>query len=1106
MVSDLSDYPSIERILAQAKERETVYDWLGAAESLKEAFGILSEKDLSMMGIVYEQLGYTFYRSSMQGRNNDEFAESLHRAVENYEKAREYFGRVKEPAGNDARVLRCNAMIAFLGYWLAPKPPDKKRMADESWRLTKEALNAFRERGDPVEYAKTFDQLSIGACFAWALEWNFEAGEKTVREAVEHGEQAISLLANVPEYGALARAYARTGFYRETYRNYYVDANDERRLDQKHLSYWNKAVQLSEDAALLELPLSVHTWGNIIWRSGTEDVLAAFDKALQLARKTGDRFLVGSALDGLVYHLAWKELATEDPDESLKLYRKCLDYSEEARSHYSTLFFTTSRAATLWVEAPDPEYYWALSTEEPDLAKRHDLLRKAVEATPDLLKRAEESGCPEVVGYAQAIASKAFGGLAKTESKVEEKRKLLEKAHFHRNEAIKMDEQFERFGFYNQGVNLSYLADIKSELADLAIDHDARRVMLQASAKDKETALALVVKDVPILEREGSVTEFAWLGEKQVSYGDLLIRLYDHTGDKQHLKRAVEAFGNAIDSLQRLDLVSRIAECFWKAGKAHDYLGEHLNAAENFLRASKNYDRAAGRIPQLREFYRDYSLYMKAWTELERARYHHGRQEYAMARESYERAASLHKSTRVWSFLASNYAALAQVENGEDLSRKEQSEEAMEAFQQAARVFNESKSVLNQEFGNSENLDMKQMIASLVKGSDQRREYCMGRIALEEAKLVDRKGDHSSSSERYGRAAEIFERIIQTSDSEQDRKELRLIATLSKAWQMMARAEDETSPELYLEASRLFEAARELSPNEKARSLALGHSRFCKALDAGTRFADTREATLHGTAIHHLESAANFYLKAGFQNASEYAEASKLLFDAYAYMDEANKEKDHEKKTKVYLMAEKVLKASADTYLKAEQPGRREQVMRMLEKVKRERELEVSLTEVLHAPSIFSTTTAFAAPMPTRESAVGLERFEHADVQASVITRQKQLKVGEDLDLEIELVNAGKGPAQLVKVEELIPEGFELTEKPEQYRVEDSYLNMKGRRLDPLKTVEVKMVLRPKVQGQFMLKPRILYLDESGRYKSQEPGPVEVTVKELGISGWLKGR
>jgi len=64
---------------------------------------------------------------------------------------------------------------------------------------------------------------------------------------------------------------------------------------------------------------------------------------------------------------------------------------------------------------------------------------------------------------------------------------------------------------------------------------------------------------------------------------------------------------------------------------------------------------------------------------------------------------------------------------------------------------------------------------------------------------------------------------------------------------------------------------------------------------------------------------------------------------------------------------------------------------------------------------------------------------------------------------------------------------------------------MKGKRLDPLKMEEVKLVLKPKVRGEFPIKPRILYLDENGKYKSHEPQPVTVTVKELGIKGWLKG-
>lgn len=138
-------------------------------------------------------------------------------------------------------------------------------------------------------------------------------------------------------------------------------------------------------------------------------------------------------------------------------------------------------------------------------------------------------------------------------------------------------------------------------------------------------------------------------------------------------------------------------------------------------------------------------------------------------------------------------------------------------------------------------------------------------------------------------------------------------------------------------------------------------------------------------------------------------------------------------------------------------------------------------------------------------SAVGSERFEHADIQANVIIRPKELKVGENLDLEIEIVNAGRSPAQLIKVTELILQDFDVVERPEGYRVEDSYVNMKGKRLDPLKTEELRISLKPRNQGVFQLKPKVLYLDENGKYKVHELEPVSVTVKEPGIKGWLKG-
>jgi tetratricopeptide (TPR) repeat protein len=585
----------------------------------------------------------------------------------------------------------------------------------------------------------------------------------------------------------------------------------------------------------------------------------------------------------------------------------------------------------------------------------------------------------------------------------------------------------------------------------------------------------------------------------------MLVRLFDLDGNEELLKKAQDAYQDATESYDKLGLVSRQAESYWRKAQVCDKLGEYFKASQNFDSAASNYRSALEKTPPLRGFYGDHAFYMQAWSEIEKAKQHHQKQEYGLAEEHFKRASDLHKPLKHWSYLAPNYAAWAQLDHAEQLSRIENTEQALEAFELATRCFEETRKSLRKELDSIEDPEERQMVTKMLKATDLRQRYCTARIEVEEAKILDKKGDHYSSSEKYGSAAEQFEKMGQALESEQEQREMKFITTLSRAWQKMTLAEAKSSPALYMEASQLFEQTEEFSPNEKTKMLVLGHSRFCRALEAGTKFSDTANATLHETAIQQLESAAKYYMKAEFLNASEYARATKLLFDAYLYMDNAEKEGDPEKRAKLYVMAEKVLQTSAGSYTKAEHPEKMEQVLKLLEKVKEERELALSLSEVLHAPSIVSTTAAFTTPTPNQETAVGLERFEHADIQANLIIRQKELKVGETLNIELELVNAGKGSAVLTKVTEIIPEGFELAEEPETCRVEDSYINLKGKRLDPLKTQELKVVLKPTVQGTFRLKPTVLYLDENGKYKSHEPEPVIITVKELGIKGWLKG-
>jgi len=56
-----------------------------------------------------------------------------------------------------------------------------------------------------------------------------------------------------------------------------------------------------------------------------------------------------------------------------------------------------------------------------------------------------------------------------------------------------------------------------------------------------------------------------------------------------------------------------------------------------------------------------------------------------------------------------------------------------------------------------------------------------------------------------------------------------------------------------------------------------------------------------------------------------------------------------------------------------------------------------------------------------------------------------------------------------------------------------------------VETMEIKLMLKPRKKGKFFLTPKIQFMDETGKYKSCEPERLAVTVKELGIRGWLRG-
>jgi hypothetical protein len=160
---------TVESILVQAGKREKEYDWLGAVESYTKALVAIPEHDSSKKAQVCELLGNALYRAAMQSRNRKEFREKMRRAITSYEEADRLYIDSNERL-RIAKTSRCKAMVALIGFWIAPSVSDKKRLIKECWTLTKRALSAFEENEIAHEYGKTYNQLAANVDFGFFLE------------------------------------------------------------------------------------------------------------------------------------------------------------------------------------------------------------------------------------------------------------------------------------------------------------------------------------------------------------------------------------------------------------------------------------------------------------------------------------------------------------------------------------------------------------------------------------------------------------------------------------------------------------------------------------------------------------------------------------------------------------------------------------------------------------------------------------------------------------------------------------------------------------------------------------------------------------------------
>jgi tetratricopeptide (TPR) repeat protein len=377
--------------------------------------------------------------------------------------------------------------------------------------------------------------------------------------------------------------------------------------------------------------------------------------------------------------------------------------------------------------------------------------------------------------------SKALLFLAVIEPDIDKKRTLLQKALHYREINISRSEPLRPFAYWDNGVSYGYFAMIRASLASIEPNPTDRRRFLEEAIQAQEKCLQLMRVRALFIEKQGGTVLFIGLNIREMNLVSMLTCLHELSKEPEHLRRAIEASRKAIESARKVDNASRVAESYWRIAQAQDALGEHSEASESFQHASVSYAKAAEKIPQLGDFYQDYVSYMQAWSEIEKGKQLHEERDYGGARGHYEKAAALHKATKRWNYLYLNYHAWSRLEEAEHTSRREESEEAREAFQESGNLFAEAKKSIEAKLEKMEAEDEKKMASKLAKASESRRGYCQGRMALEEARILDRQGDHKASSRKYGSASDSFQSMMDSTEDESDRRELKPIIRLCQA-------------------------------------------------------------------------------------------------------------------------------------------------------------------------------------------------------------------------------------------------------------------------------------------------------------------------------------
>ena len=148
---------------------------------------------------------------------------------------------------------------------------------------------------------------------------------------------------------------------------------------------------------------------------------------------------------------------------------------------------------------------------------------------------------------------------------------------------------------------------------------------------------------------------------------------------------------------------------------------------------------------------------------------------------------------------------------------------------------------------------------------------------------------------------------------------------------------------------------------------------------------------------------------------------------------------------------------------------------------------------LLTSPMTRTIRAAYTRTVLASRKATAFKKFEHAHIQAYVDV-PNEVTVGETFEIRVDMTNVAMKPGMLVRIENLVPENCEVIDVTPKYRMKEGTINVEGKRVESHKVESIRVWVKASESGILHASPKIIYVDELGKFKVCQPSPVTVAI------------